>query len=443
MANVVVVGMQWGDEGKGKIVDLLCPAFDVVARYQGGHNAGHTVRFADRHFSLHLVPSGILRPAMLCVLGNGMVIAPDAFFGEVEKLERLGIEVRDRLFVSERAHVILPEQVDLDAQREASGGTRKIGTTVRGIGPAYECKMARFGVRVGDLASPGLEDRLRQQMLRLEAEIRSLGGEPVAHPGRLADQCGSWSERFAPFRRDTSDLLHGWMREGKRILFEGAQGTLLDVDHGTYPFGTSSSSLAGGACAGAGVPPTSLHGVLGVLKAYTTRVGEGPFVTEEVGEAGAYLRTRGNEFGTTTGRPRRCGWLDLVAARYATRLNGIDCIALTKLDVLDTFAEIPVCVGYRYRGELLRNFPAEIEVLEGAEPEYRTLPGWQQETVGIVDFERLPAPAQAYMKFLEDELGAPVGIVSSGPRREETMVREIPALRRLTDDRVQALVPRG
>jgi adenylosuccinate synthase len=439
MANVVVVGMQWGDEGKGKIVDLLCPAYDLVARYQGGHNAGHTVRFGERHFSLHLIPSGILHPGVECVLGNGMVIAPDAFFKEVADLQAAGVELDGRLFVSDRAQVILGEHATLDAQREAAAGSGKIGTTMRGIGPAYETKIGRYGLRVCDLDDPGLEERLRPLLLRLQAELTALGGPGIDHPVRVADQCRVWAEKLAPYRADTAELLQDALRAGRSVLFEGAQGSLLDVDHGTYPFVTSSSALAGGACTGAGVPPHRIDGALGVLKAYTTRVGGGPLPTEDLGEAGEYLRKRGNEYGTTTGRPRRCGWLDLVAARYSTALNGIDAIALTKLDVLDAFAEIPVCVGYRYRGELLRRFPADLRKLAQAQPEYRVLPGWRQETVGVLHEEQLPRAAREYVAFVEAELEAPVAFISTGPRREETIVRDLPVLRRLTSDRLSAL----
>jgi adenylosuccinate synthase len=438
MANVVVVGMQWGDEGKGKIVDLLCPAFDVVARYQGGHNAGHTVRFGEQHFSLHLIPSGILHPGVQCVLGNGMVIAPEAFFSELEKLRAAGVEAEGRLFVSERAHVIFDEHATLDGQREGAAGGGKIGTTMRGIGPAYETRSGRVGLRLCDLGAPDLEERLRGLLLRIQAELQALGGEMVGHPVRVADQCRDWARRFAPYRADTSHLLQQAIKAGQSILFEGAQGSLLDVDHGTYPFVTSSSAMAGGAATGAGIPPSRIDGALGVLKAYTTRVGGGPLPTEDTGDAGEYLRTRGNEYGTTTGRPRRCGWLDVVAARYAAGLNGIDTIALTKLDVLDAFEEIPVCVGYRYKGEVLRRFPAELRALEEAVPEYRVLRGWRQETVAILDYDGLPQAARDYVAFIEDELEAPVGLVSTGPRREETILRDTPVLRRLTSDRLPA-----
>jgi adenylosuccinate synthase len=441
MANAVVVGMQWGDEGKGKIVDLLCPAYDLVVRYQGGHNAGHTVRFGERHFSLHLIPSGILHPGVQCVLGNGMVIAPDAFAKELAGLHAAGIDVTGRLFVSERAHVILGEHAQLDGQREAAAGSGKIGTTLRGIGPAYETKVGRYGLRVCDLSAPDLDSRLRTLLVRIEAELVALGGQAIGPPMRVADQCRAWAEALAPYRADTSDLLQRSMRAGKSVLFEGAQGSLLDVDHGTYPYVTSSSSLAGGACSGAGVPPHRIDGAIGVLKAYTTRVGGGPLPTEDTGEAGDYLRKRGNEYGTTTGRPRRCGWLDLVAARSSTALNGIDAIALTKLDVLDAFAQLPVCVGYRYRGELLRRFPAEQRALDEAKPEYRVFEGWRQETVGVLEAEALPARAREYVSFIEQELEAPVAIISTGPRREETIVRDVPALRRLTSGRLAAAQP--
>jgi adenylosuccinate synthase len=436
MSNVVVVGMQWGDEGKGKIVDLLCPAFDLVARYQGGHNAGHTVRFGDKHFSLRLIPSGILHAEVQCVLGNGMVIDPDAFFDELGKLREAGIAVDGRLFVSERAQVILGEHAALDLQREAAAGSGKIGTTGRGIGPTYETKIGRAGIRVCDLGAPDIEDRLRTLLLRLDGELRAIGGNPTGHPVRVADQCRVWAERLAPFRRDTAALLQEAVGAGKRVMLEGAQGSMLDIDHGTYPFVTSSSAAAGGACTGTGLPPKSIDGVLGVLKAYTTRVGSGPLPTEDAGAAGEYLRKRGNEFGTVTGRPRRCGWLDLVAARSATALNGVDSIALTKLDVLDGFEEIPICIGYRYRGELLRRFPAEARVLAEAKPEYRALPGWRRQTVGILEYAALPPAARDYVSFIEDELGVSVCLVSTGPRREETILRDGPELRAITSDRL-------
>lgn len=440
MANVVIVGMQWGDEGKGKIVDLLCPAFDGVVRYQGGHNAGHTVKFRDQHFSLHLIPSGILHPEMLCVLGNGMVVAPDALLGELARLYEAGVRFDGRLFLSNRAHVLLPCHAELDKAREESQGAGKIGTTSRGIGPAYESKVSRYGLRMVDLFAPDLEERLRVLLSRTQHELASLKGEPLASPAAYADQCREWAERLKPSLRDTEQLLNGWIREGKSILFEGAQGALLDVDHGTYPYVTSSNSTAGGACTGTGVPPTRIDGAIGVLKAYTTRVGGGPFPSELAGSTADFLRRRGNEFGTTTGRPRRCGWFDTVVARYAQLLNGVDSVALTKLDVLDDFDEIPVCVSYKLHGETLRNLPPDRRSLEAAEPVLRTMKGWKRSTVGALDEADLPREARDYVDFIEQEIEAPVSFISTGPRREETIIREHESLVRLTSGRLGRVI---
>jgi len=440
MANVVIVGMQLGDEGKGKIVDLLCPAFDVVVRYQGGHNAGHTVRFRDQHCSLHLIPSGILHAGMLCVLGNGMVVAPDALLGELARLYEAGVRFDGRLFLSNRAHVLLPCHAELDKAREESQGAGKIGTTSRGIGPAYESKVSRFGLRMVDLFAPDLEERLRLLLSRIQHELTHLKGEPLASPAAYADQCREWAERLKPSLRDTEQLLNTWIREGKDILFEGAQGALLDVDHGTYPYVTSSNSTAGGACTGTGVPPTRIHGAIGVLKAYTTRVGGGPFPSELAGSTADFLRSRGNEFGTTTGRPRRCGWFDAVVARYAQLLNGVDSVALTKLDVLDDFDEIPVCVSYKLHGETLRNLPPDRRSLEAAEPVLRTMKGWKCSTVGILDETELPQEARDYVDFIEQEIEAPVSFISTGPRREETIIRENESLVRLTSGRLGRVI---
>jgi len=436
MANVVIVGMQWGDEGKGKIVDLLCPAFDGVVRYQGGHNAGHTVRFRDRHFSLQLIPSGILHPGMLCVLGNGMVVAPDAMLAELARLYEAGVRFDGRLFLSNRAHVLLPCHAALDKAREEARGAGRIGTTSRGIGPAYESKASRYGLRMVDLFAADLEDRLRVLLSRTQAELASLGGESLPSPAVYADLCRDWGERLKPSLRDTEQLLNGWIKEGKSLLFEGAQGSLLDVDHGTYPFVTSSSSTAGGACTGTGVPPTKIDGAIGVLKAYTTRVGGGPFPSELTDAKGEFLRRRGNEFGTVTGRPRRCGWLDTVAARYGQLLNGVGTVALTKLDVLDDFDEIPVCVAYRRSGDTLRDFPPDRRSLESAEPVLRTFKGWNRSTAGILEWSDLPQEARDYIDFIEQEIDSPVTLVSTGPRREETIVRGHANLERLTAGRL-------
>ena len=436
MANVIIVGMQWGDEGKGKIVDLLCPAFDGVVRYQGGHNAGHTVKFRDRHFSLQLIPSGILHPDMMCVLGNGMVVAPDALLSELARLYEAGVRFDGRLFLSNRAHVLLPCHAVLDRAREEASGAGRIGTTARGIGPAYESKASRFGLRMVDLFAPDLEERLRVMLSRIQAELATLGGETLPSPASYVDMCLAWGERLRPSLRDTEQLLNGWIKEGKSLLFEGAQGSLLDIDHGTYPYVTSSSSTAGGACTGTGVPPTRIDGAIGVLKAYTTRVGGGPFPSELTDATGEFLRRRGNEFGTVTGRPRRCGWLDTVAARYGQLLNGVGAVALTKLDVLDDFDEIPVCVSYRLNGETLRAFPPDRRSLESAEPILRTFKGWKRPTVGILEWQDLPPEARDYIDFIEAEIEAPVTLVSTGPRREETILRSHPDLDRLTSGRL-------
>ncbi len=436
MANTIVLGMQWGDEGKGKIVDLVCPAFDAVARYQGGHNAGHTVKFADRHFALHLLPSGIFLDGMRCVLGNGMVIEPEAFFGEVAEIEAAGVDVEGRVFVAERAQIILPTHAALDRAREETRGEGKIGTTARGIGPAYETRSARSGLRACDLSAPDLDERLRIQHRQIAPQLADLGGEPPMRPSALSRLCADWAQRFEPYLCDTAALLNKWIDKRRSVLFEGAQGALLDIDHGTYPYVTSSSCTAGGVSTGTGVPPRRLGRVLGVIKAYVTRVGGGPFITELDDAVGEHLRDRGSELGTTTGRPRRCGWFDAVAARYSVMLNGTGALALTKLDVLDELDEIKICTGYRYRGEELRDFPSRLSVLQEAEPIYRTVPGWQQPTAGVLDVCDLPAAARDYVDLLEQEVGAPMGLISTGPRREETILIDRKEMRRLVSGRL-------
>ncbi len=440
MGNGIILGMQWGDEGKGKIVDLLCPGFDGVVRYQGGHNAGHTVRFGDRHFSLHLIPSGILHPEMRCVLGNGMVVSPPALFTELDRLAAAGVEIGGRLLVSNRAHALLPWHVELDQAREQARGAQAIGTTSRGIGPAYEAKAARFGVRLGDLAGEDLHERLMAEHRRVAAELASLGAPPATPVAELEGQCGGWARRLAPLLWDTEVLLSEWLEEGASLLFEGAQGALLDLDHGTYPYVTSSSSTAGGACTGSGVPPTAIDGSIGVLKAYTTRVGGGPFPTELEDAAGEYLRERGNEFGTTTGRPRRCGWLDTVVARHARRLNGTGAIALTKLDVLDEFDEIQVCTEYEVDGDRTTDLPSDARVLARARPVYRSVPGWKKTTVGALDLAALPRAARDYVSLIEEEVGAAVEVISTGPRREETIVRSGGVLEALLGERFAQVI---
>ncbi len=421
-SNLAILGTQWGDEGKGKIVDLLTPHFSMVARYQGGHNAGHTVYVGGRKFVLHLIPSGILHEGVTCLIGNGVVVDPKALFAEVDELAALGIAVGPRLVVSEKAHVILPYHQDLDLLSEARRGERKIGTTSRGIGPAYEDKIGRRGIRVGDL----LGDRDA-----LAVEVR----ENVAARNRLvSDSTMDWeavyaqlledAERLRPWVGDVSLALATGMAAGRRVLFEGAQATMLDIDHGTYPYVTSSNATVGGVCTGLGVPPRAVGHVLGVAKAYTTRVGEGPMPTELSGEMAERLREGGNEYGASTGRPRRCGWFDAVVVRYSARINGLDALALTKLDVLDGLPEIPICTGYQVGGTLLTEFPGDLRQLAGATARDETMRCWRGTTSGARTFGDLPANAQAYVRRLEALTGVPAALVSTGSDREETILRE-------------------
>ena len=419
--NVAVIGAQWGDEGKGKIVDLLTPHFQVVARYQGGHNAGHTVLVSGTRFVLHLIPSGILHPGIRCVIGNGVVVDPDALFQEIETLAEYGIEVGDRLVISDKAHVILPYHRDLDLLNEARRGDRKIGTTSRGIGPAYEDKVGRRGIRVGDLFEPtSLAEQVRENV---HARNR-LVGDSALEWRPVVDHLLAHGERMRPWVTDVSVYLAQAMARGERVMFEGAQGTLLDIDHGTYPYVTSSNSTVGGACTGLGIPPRAVSGVLGVAKAYTTRVGGGPLPTELTGPMAERLRETGQEYGASTGRPRRCGWYDAVTVRYSVRVNGLDSLALTKLDVLDGLPQIHVCTAYKCGGEVLTEFPGDIRVLATCRPIYETLPGWSSPTRGVRRFEELPAEARAYVHRLEELSGVPVGIVSTGSEREDTVFRE-------------------
>ncbi|HKS22291.1 MAG TPA: adenylosuccinate synthase [Thermoanaerobaculia bacterium] len=424
MRNLAVLGTQWGDEGKGKIVDLLCEDYDVVARYQGGHNAGHTVKFGDAHFALRLIPSGILHPSTLCILGNGMVIDPEALLDEIESLRGLGVTIEENLKISDSAHVILPYHKAVDLAREEAAGKTKIGTTGRGIGPAYETKVSRYGIRVADLLDPDiLRERIEFACAEKNAVLSNLYGKPAHDPKKLFDDYTRYGEVLAPRITNGTVLINEQIRAGKRVMFEGAQGTMLDVDHGTYPFVTSSSTVAGGICTGLGVAPKHIHSVLGVVKAYTTRVGGGALPTERDDAHGEHLRRRGNEFGTVTGRPRRTGWLDLPVVRTSAMLNGLDAIALTKLDVLDEFDEIPVCTGYNVRGERWRTFPAFSVAHHDYKPEYRVMKGWKTSTEEITSYDELPAAARDYIKFIEDETECPATIISTGPRREETIQR--------------------
>jgi adenylosuccinate synthase len=419
--NIAVLGAQWGDEGKGKIVDLLTPHFDIVARSQGGHNAGHTVYANGKKFILRLIPSGILHPGIACVIGNGLVVDPQALFAEVDELERAGISVGDRLVISDRAHLILPYHRELDLLSEARRGERKIGTTSRGIGPAYEDKIGRRGVRVGDLAqSAALEEAVQHNVA---ARNRLVSDQPMDWRKVVEDLRAAW-ERLRPMVADVALYLARAQAEGRRVLFEGAQGTLLDIDHGTYPYVTSSNATIGGVCTGLGVGPRAIGSVLGIAKAYTTRVGEGPLPTELTGPMGDRLRESGKEFGAVTGRPRRCGWYDAVAVRYAARINGIDALAITKLDVLDGLDEIPICTAYWSGGTTLMEFPGDVAQLAACEPVYESLPGWRTPTSGVRRYDDLPAEARRYISRLEEVSGVPAAIVSTGSAREDTIMRE-------------------
>jgi adenylosuccinate synthase len=422
--NAAVIGAQWGDEGKGKIVDLLCEAFDVVARYQGGHNAGHTVKYEDKHFALRLIPSGILHPDKLCLLGNGMVIDPQALLDEIEALRAAGLKLDENLLISDAAHVILPYHKALDLAREEAAGVAKIGTTGRGIGPAYESKAGRYGIRIADLVDPEvLRQKIEFTCAERNAVLSSVYKRETHDPARLYEDYLRYGEILAPRIVNGTVWMNEQIRAGKKVMFEGAQGTMLDIDHGTYPFVTSSSTIVGGICSGLGVAPKHIHKVIGVGKAYTTRVGGGAFPTELDDAHGEHLRKRGNEFGTVTGRPRRCGWLDLPVLRTSAILNGLDEIALTKLDVLDEFDEIPVCTSYKVRGETWKTFPAFAVAHNDYQPEYRTFKGWKSSTVGITSFDALPQEARDYVRFLEDETETRASIISTGPRREETIIR--------------------
>ena len=419
--NIAVLGAQWGDEGKGKIVDLLTPHFSIVARYQGGHNAGHTVYANGRKFVLRLLPSGILHDGISCIIGNGVVVDPQALFAEIDEIEKAGIRIGNRLLLSDKAHLILPYHRELDLLSEARRGERRIGTTSRGIGPAYEDKIARRGVRVGDLANPAsLADAVQHNVA---ARNRIIGDSTMDARQVLDDLARAWT-RMQPWVTDVSLFLDRARKDGRAIMFEGAQGTLLDIDHGTYPYVTSSNATIGGVLTGLGIGPRAIDGVLGAAKAYTTRVGEGPLPTELTGEIGNRLRESGQEFGAVTGRPRRCGWYDAVAVRYAVRVNGLTALALTKLDVLDGLPELQVCTSYRCRGATLTEMPGDLAQLAACEPVYETLPGWRAPSAGARRYADLPREAQRYVDRLEEITGVPAAIISTGSAREDTIIRE-------------------
>lgn len=423
---IVIIGAQWGDEGKGKVVDLLANRFDIVSRYQGGHNAGHSVYVGDKAFVLRLLPSGIIHPDKICVLGNGMVIDSKAFFEEVDQITEKGISITpDRLKVSSRAHLIMPYHRALDHTSEERLGNEKIGTTLRGIGPAYEDKAGRRGIRVADAMSPELLKLRIERNLEEANRIIVLFGQQPLRADEILEEISPLVERLRPFVSETSHFLAEARRANKKILLEGAQATLLDVDHGTYPYVTSSNPTAGGASVGVGIPPHHITGVLGIVRTYATRVGEGPFPTEMLDseeDMANLIRQRGNEYGSVTKRPRRCGWFDAVSTRYATELNGFDSVALTKLDVLDALDELKVCVGYEINGESIDTFPAVSSELRKIKPIYETMPGWKSDTLGTTKFDELPQRARDYVEFLSDQIQVEIGLISTGPERDQTII---------------------
>jgi adenylosuccinate synthase len=426
MANVALIGSQWGDEGKGKVVDWLTEHFDIVARYQGGNNAGHTVIIDGRKSVLHLIPSGILRPDKTCVIGNGVVIDPEALFNEIDDLQKTGVQVDDHLLISERAHLILPYHRGIELGSEERRGSDKIGTTSRGIGPCYEDKAARSGIRVVDcLDTEVLARKVRANLAIVNKMLEYLYDRPAFDADEIIESYAAFGERLRPFATDTSLYLHQMMNAGKHVLFEGAQGTHLDIDHGTYPYVTSSNATAGGICNGLGIGPTRIDAVLAVAKAYTTRVGEGPMPSQVEGEMAELLQSTGKEFGATTGRPRRCGWFDAVVVRYSVRVNGLDAIVLTKLDVLDGIDTLRICVGYEIDGQRFDEMPAETWNVERAEPIYEEIPGWSEAIENIDHWEGLPRETQRYIERIAELIGCPVGMASTGAERRAIL--QVPA----------------
>jgi len=423
MSARIVLGTQWGDEGKGKVVDILCEESDMVVRYQGGANAGHTVVINNDKFILHLIPTGILHSDKICVIGNGVVLDLDQLFLELDELKNKGVDTIGRLFISDSAHLVMPYHKLIEELNEERKGEQKIGTTKKGIGPAYLDKIGRVGIRVADL----LDDDLFDRKLKLNFELKKSWLVKLSY-NQLKDLeteskgLSRLKGRLLPIVVDSSVYLNDAIKKGKRILFESAQGTLLDIDFGTYPYATPSHTSAGGACIGSGVGPTFIDEVIGVVKAYTTRVGNGPFPTELREGIGEMLQKKGDEFGATTGRPRRCGWLDLVMLKRSVRINGIGKLVITKLDVLDEFETIPVCVGYKYKGKSLDEFPNDLNRLNNCKPVYKELPGWKESTRGLTNYNDLPEKAKSYLDFIEKGLNVPVFMISTGSKREETII---------------------
>lgn len=430
MAALVVVGSQWGDEGKGKIVDLLAKDADVIVRYQGGSNAGHTVITDKGTFIFHLIPSGVLYPKKLCVLGNGVAIDPGGLIGELDGLKKNGIAVGKRFLICQRAHVIMPYHKAIDKAAEQAKGARRIGTTGRGIGPAYVDKMARVGIRMGDLLNPDiLKKKIQENLVEINVFLRRIYNAKGFTVQSIFKEYQAYGERLRPHIADVPLVLDRAFADGKQVLFEGAQGTHLDVDFGTYPYVTSSSSCSGGACTGSGVGPTNISAVLGVTKAYTTRVGGGPFPTELEDAMGKQLMTRGHEYGATTGRVRRCGWLDAVLLKYAVRVNGLTSLAMTKLDVLDGCKELKICTGYRHQGKLYREMPADLEVLENCRPVYERWEGWSSDTSGVTSYKDLPRAAKKYLARVKELVSCPIDMISTGSKRDATIVIRNPLVR--------------
>jgi adenylosuccinate synthase len=428
MTNVAVVGAQWGDEGKGKIVDIYTEFADDVVRYQGGNNAGHTLVVGDEKVILHLIPSGVLHPGKRCIIGNGVVLDPEVFIEEINKLKSKGrLEDDGSLLLSDSLHIIMPYHKRIDIARETKSGAKKIGTTGRGIGPAYEDKIGRRGIRLMDLIDRELFSRKLKEFLEEKNFIleKLLGEEPFTF-AEIFEQYTGYAEILRKYVADTSLTIYRDIREGKRILFEGAQGTLLDVDHGTYPYVTSSSTCAGGACTGAGVSPREIHEIIGISKAYITRVGSGPFPTELDDADGEELRKIGREFGSTTGRPRRCGWFDALVGKYAVRVNGLTGVALTKLDVLDGFDTVKICTGYAYDDKILDELPAKLDILARCRPLYEEMPGWETDLSAARSFTDLPEKAQSYVRRLEELIGCPIVLISVGARRDQTIMLKNP-----------------
>jgi adenylosuccinate synthase len=421
MPNTVLIGSQWGDEGKGKIIDVLAADVDVVARFQGGNNAGHTVKIGDEKYVLHLIPSGILRDDQCCVIGNGLVVNPMALLDEIAEVECSGKSVAGRLFVSDRAHIVFPYHGAIDAAREARlSDEEKIGTTKRGIGPCYADKVSRVGLRAADLVDDEFPTLLKSRLDEANRVLVALGGDAIDEEGLLKEYIAV-AEKMKPYVADTVTMLNTAVSKGESVLFEGAQGTMLDIDFGSYPFVTSSNATAGGACTGTGVAPHRIDRVVGVIKAYTTRVGEGPFPTELFDDDGAEMGRVGSEFGATTGRPRRCGWFDAVVGRYSAMVNGVDFWAMTKLDVLDGFETLKICVAYECNGKRYENMPASTRVLENCKPVYEEMPGWQAPTHNVTSYDDLPEKAKAYVERLCELTNTKLGILSVGPKRESTL----------------------